>query len=140
QALSVFVNRNRSLLIRAQEQAVHGGVVNFQVKHGASGWLPHLHAVLDQKGRISENWLKETWTSLGGGWSIKLKPITPGTQRRVLAYGARNSDLPSDPAMLRQFHEATASFISIRSWGTLHPLYGRKPRSGTSRHAVQATQ
>lgn len=108
--------------------AVHGGVVNFQIDHGEHGWLPHLHALLDYRGGLSQTWLKETWTGLGGGWEVQNKTITPGTQGRVLAYGARRPDLPHDPILLRQFYSATQDFRFIQPWGTLHPLHGRSPQ------------
>ncbi|OFX10637.1 MAG: hypothetical protein A2516_01240 [Alphaproteobacteria bacterium RIFOXYD12_FULL_60_8] len=112
------------------KQAVWGGVVNYQIEHRASGWLLHLHAILDQKGALSRSWTKKTWTDLGGGWAVKLQTITPGTQPVVLIYGARKPNLALDSNLLRQFHAATAGFVSIRPWGTLHPLYGVKPRLG----------
>lgn len=113
---------------RIFRQAVSGGVVNFQIDYGSSGWLPHIHAVLDQKGDLSNSWIKNSWHGLGGGWSVKLQAITPETEPRVLKYGARPQDLPRDFERLNQFYWATRGFQFIRPFGSLHPLHGHKPK------------
>ena len=107
-------------------QAVAGGVVNFQIDYGVVGWLPHVHAVLDYRGGLSNNWIKTTWMDLGGGYEVKLQAITPGSGHQVLSYGARRPDLPLDLGLMREFYVATSGFRHIQPWGTFFPTHGRK--------------
>ena len=118
-------------LLRRQKrfkQAVGGVIVNIQAEHGASGWLVHLHAVIDHRGGLSKTWLKDQWSKLGGGWSVDFQIIVPETQHRVLAYGARSPDLPHDSQLLWQFYSATRGYTLIRASGSFHRLHGRPRR------------
>ncbi len=107
-------------------QAVGGAIVNIQIEYGASGWLVHLHAIVDHRGGLSKNWLKEEWTELGGGWSVDFKIISSETQHQVLAYGARRPDLPLDSQLVWQFFSATRGFTLIRCSGTFNKSHGRR--------------
>lgn len=113
-------------------RAVAGGVVNFQLARARNGWwLPHLHAILDQRDDVPRTWIKDTWTGLTGGRQIDIKAITPDTWPRVLRYGARKPDLPPRAKVIRVFRRVTHKFRFISPWGSITKLHGKpQPRRG----------
>lgn len=107
---------------------VVGGLVNIEVDFGQSGWLPHVHAVLDCLEPPSSSFIKREWQRLGGAPQLKLQKVRPGEAHRVFAYSAQAPDIPGGPDHLYQLYQASWGFHPSVAWGTLHCMHGRPPR------------
>jgi len=110
-------------------RAVGGGVSALEIKASDSGWLVHLHVLMERKAPLSKNWVKTTWQSFGGGQQVDIDPIESRATMRTLSYLLKyplDSDLiPSDVDHLRQYIRSTWGVRLFQAWGSAHSLHGR---------------
>lgn len=107
---------------RIFRRMVAGGLANVEIAHGHSGWLPHVHAILDCRAEPSVEWMRERWRGLGGGYEVDLRKINPGEGPNTFAYSLQRPELPDDATRVREFYWATRGVVLTRAWGSMRAV------------------
>lgn len=113
-------------------RAVMGGVLSVHIVW-RRGWRVHIHALLmprtpSVRTTLTTSWLRSAWSNEGMGHDVQVDPVTPRTERRVVAYGARWQGLPLDAELIHELAWAPRGMTLLRAWGAATALYGR-PRA-----------